>query len=83
MQLLDCLRHDMSRGVPQDVQSVRAVDRDGLDLVIGEQLASEVPELAVDLGGDDRRVVREQFPRLGGSHLHSIVTAAPTAGSHC
>ncbi|CAH0327572.1 hypothetical protein SRABI128_06239 [Microbacterium sp. Bi128] len=69
-QLLHGLGHDVGRGVAQDVEPVRGINGDGLDIgVLGKGLV-QVLQLAVDAGHNDVAALKEEFRAGGpGSHL--------------
>ena len=69
-QLLHGLGHDVGRGVAQDVEPVRGINGDGLDIgVLGKGLV-QVLQLAVNAGHNDVAALKEEFRAGGpGSHL--------------
>ena len=73
-QLLHGLRHDVRRGVPQDVAAVVAGDVHRLhDVAVGD-LVRQVAELAVDPGGDDARLGAEGRARRRARLDHMLAS---------
>ena len=73
-QLLHGLRHDVRRGVPQDVTAVVAGDVHRLDDVAVAQLVSQVAQLTVDPGGDDARLGAEGRARRRARLDHMLAS---------
>src|SRR5687767_8099354 len=62
--------------MPQDIEPVRALDRDRLHNCPFWQRAMQVPQLAVDPGGDDGAVITEEIESCGGRVRHSLLADA-------
>ena len=74
VHLLDRLGEDVRGGVPQDVESVGAVDGNGFDDVPVVEHVGQVDELVADPRDDDAAVVREEVGRGRALRHRSLVS---------